>query len=248
MELISRANRGGIALTGRSPVHISRALIAAAALAAAALVPQPAATATREGSGSVVAQAKGSVVHLYRSPHAVVPYRALRNPNADGAPLVFLVKARRYGWELVYLPSRPNGSVAWIRDREVTLSLDPYKVIVYLHAHLLVALRGKQMILREPAGVGRSVLPTPMGTYYIVELLKQPDRWGLYGPYAFGLSAHSNVLYSFGGGPGQIGIHGTNEPWALGADVSHGCVRISNAAITRLARLLPLGTPVEIRP
>jgi hypothetical protein len=172
----------------------------------------------------------------------------LRSPNADGAPLVFLVKGRRYGWELVYLPSRPNGSVAWIRDREVTLSLDPYKVIVYLHAHLLVALKEGRVIAREAAGVGRSVLPTPMGTYYIVELLKQPDRWGLYGPYAFGISAHSNVLYSFGGGPGQIGIHGTNEPWALGADVSHGCVRISNAAITRLARLLPLGTPVEIRP
>jgi lipoprotein-anchoring transpeptidase ErfK/SrfK len=81
-----------------------------------------------------------------------------------------------------------------------------------------------------------------------VELLKQPDRWGLYGPYAVGLSAPSNVLYSFGGGPGQVGIHGTNEPWALGADVSHGCVRISNAAISRLAALLPLGTPVEIRP
>ena len=56
------------------------------------------------------------------------------------------------------------------------------------------------------------------------------------------------MLQSFGGGPGQIGIHGTNEPGALGTDVSHGCVRISNASITKLARLLPLGTPVQIRP
>jgi lipoprotein-anchoring transpeptidase ErfK/SrfK len=229
-------------------MHVSRTLITAAALAAAVIAPQPAAATTQAAPSSVVAQAKGTVVHLYRTPASVVPYRALRSPNTDGAPLVFLVKARRYGWELVYLPSRPNGSVAWIRDREVTLTLDPYKVIVYLHAHLLVVLKENRVIEREPAGVGRSVVPTPMGTYYLVELLKQPDRWGLYGPYAFGLSAHSNILYSFGGGPGQIGIHGTNEPWALGSDVSHGCVRISNAAISRLAAILPLGTPVEIRP
>jgi lipoprotein-anchoring transpeptidase ErfK/SrfK len=60
------------------------------------------------------------------------------------------------------------------------------------------------------------------------------------------LSAYSDVLYSFGGGPGQIGLHGTNEPSALGTNVSHGCIRISNVAITQLARILPLGTPVQI--
>jgi lipoprotein-anchoring transpeptidase ErfK/SrfK len=102
-------------------------------------------------------------------------------------------------------------------------------------------------VRRERAAVGRSVLPTPTGLYYIAELMRQPDPSGPYGPYAFGLSAHSNVLYSFGGGAGEIGIHGTNEPGALGTDVSHGCIRISNAGIAALARLLPLGTPVEIR-
>jgi lipoprotein-anchoring transpeptidase ErfK/SrfK len=54
------------------------------------------------------------------------------------------------------------------------------------------------------------------------------------------------VLFSFGGGPGQIGLHGTNAPRLLGRDVSHGCVRMRNQAITRLARMLPLGTPVRI--
>jgi hypothetical protein len=31
----------------------------------------------------------------------------------------------------------------------------------------------------------------------------------------------------------------------LGTSVSHGCVRISNTVITRLAKMLPLGTPVQ---
>ena len=32
--------------------------------------------------------------------------------------------------------------------------------------------------------------PTPTGTYYITELLKQPNPNGLYGPFAFGLSGY----------------------------------------------------------
>jgi len=62
------------------------------------------------------------------------------------------------------------------------------------------------------------------------------------------LSGYSEVLFEFGGGDGQMGIHGTNDPTSLGRNVSNGCIRMSNAAITRLAKTLPLGVPVEIRP
>jgi lipoprotein-anchoring transpeptidase ErfK/SrfK len=58
--------------------------------------------------------------------------------------------------------------------------------------------------------------------------------------------AGSDVLQSFGGGPGEIGIHGTDAPDSVGASVSHGCIRVSNVTIVALAKLLPLGTPVVI--
>ena len=48
-------------------------------------------------------------------------------------------------------------------------------------------------------------------------------------------------------GGGVVGIHGTNQPQLLPGRVSHGCVRVPNAAIRRLARLMPIGTPVRIR-
>ena len=156
------------------------------------------------------------------------------------------MKNRATGWEQVFLPIRPNGSVGWVRDRNVTLALDPYTVWVSLKSHRITVFDGSKLVLNTPAGVGRSVLPTPHGTYYLVELLKQPNPNGPYGPYAFGLSAYSNVLQSFGGGPGQIGLHGTDYPQGLGTNVSHGCIRVSNAAIAKLAQLLPLGTPVQI--
>ena len=88
--------------------------------------------------------------------------------------------------------------------------------------------------------------PTPFGQYFITELLKQTNPNGLYGPYAFGLSAHSNVLHEFAGGNGEIGIHGTDQPWVIGTSASHGCIRLYNHDILWLSQRLPLGTPVRI--
>jgi lipoprotein-anchoring transpeptidase ErfK/SrfK len=196
---------------------------------------------------SVIAEANGPAVAVYRKPGGRRPFLTFRNPNRHGARLVFLVKDRRPGWEHVYLPIRPDGATGWIRDAQVDLASDPYRVVVSLRGHSITVFEGRRIFYKGPAGVGRSVTSTPTGTYFLVELLRQADPRGIYGPYAFGLSAFSNVLYSFGGGPGEIGLHGTNEPGKLGTDVSHGCIRISNAAITKLARSLPLGTPVLIQ-
>jgi lipoprotein-anchoring transpeptidase ErfK/SrfK len=220
-----------------------RALLAAAVALVAIAAPGTASAANE----SIVAQAKVPVIALYRSPGAKRPFLRLSNPNRHGVPLVFLVKERRPGgWEKVYVPIRPNGSTAWIRGRQVTLAVNPYRIRVSLGAHTITVWKGARVFHREPAGVGRSIVPTPAGTYYLAELLAQPNPSGAYGPYAFGLSAYSNVLYSFGGGPGQIGLHGTNNPASLGTNASHGCIRISNAGIVKLARILPLGTPVRI--
>jgi lipoprotein-anchoring transpeptidase ErfK/SrfK len=62
------------------------------------------------------------------------------------------------------------------------------------------------------------------------------------------VAAFSNVLRSLGGGVGQIAIHGTNRPGLVGSSVSHGCVRMTNDDITKLANMVPVGTPVAILP
>ena len=238
--------RCGDGLFGGRRRLLTTVAVAALALTAAGAGRAATATVTPRSTPSVVARATGKVVRVYRSPGSRRPYLTLRSPTSEGFPLVFLVQKRRSGWDKVYLPVRPNGSTGWIHNAAVTLALDPYHVVVSLTSHRVTVWKGAKVIMRQPAGVGRAVPPTPSGTYFIVELLKQPDPNGVYGPYAFGLSAFSNVLTSFGGGPGQIGLHGTDDPSRLSTDVSHGCIRISNGGITRLARLLPLGTPVLI--
>ena len=104
-----------------------------------------------------------------------------------------------------------------------------------------------QVAERFPIGVGTGDTPTPGGEFYIKELLQPPNPNGSYGTYAYGLSGYSDVLQSFNGGSGVVGIHGTNDDSTIGRDVSHGCIRLHNSDIEKLVGILPLGVPVEIR-
>ena len=176
----------------------------------------------------------------------------LANPIASGAPLVFLVVQQQPDWLQVMLPTRPNGSTGWIKSSDVTLSSHDFRMDVVLSQHLVTVMKGADQILQAPIAVGTSDTPTPAQTFYITELLKPTDANGNYipdgdyGPYAYGLSGHSDVLQTFGAGDGQLGIHGTNAPQLIGTDVSHGCIRMTNDNITTLANLLPLGVPVRV--
>ena len=106
----------------------------------------------------------------------------------------------------------------------------------------------EETIFETAVGVGRGGAPTPRGRYYTAELLRPPSSGTAYGPYAYGLSGYSDTFTNFLGGPGQLGIHGTNNPWTLGTNVSAGCVRLHNDDITYLVETLqlPLSVPVDI--
>lgn len=195
----------------------------------------------------VVARARVRTVRVYGE-RGSRPKARLQAKRIEGqkVPLVFLVRKRGKRWLRVHLPTRPNLSLGWIRTRDVRLSATSYRVRVELRRHRITVWRAGKVIARKPIGTGRSASPTPTGRYYITDLIRARDPKGLYGPFAFGLSGHSEVYTSFRGGTGQLGLHGTNEPAALGTDVSAGCIRIGNGAIRALARILPLGTPVTI--
>jgi lipoprotein-anchoring transpeptidase ErfK/SrfK len=198
---------------------------------------------------SVIATARATSIRVHARPRAGDVTRTLRARRVAGEriPLVFSVVKRREDWVRVALPTRPNLSTGWLRRADVRLAATPYRVSIALRRHRLTLWKGRTPVLRAKIAKGRAVSPTPTGRYFVTDLLRPPDPNGFYGPYALGLSAHSPVYTSFAGGDGQVGLHGTNRPSVLGTDVSHGCIRVANAVITRLARLVPLGTPVEIR-
>ncbi|MEZ5408553.1 MAG: L,D-transpeptidase family protein [Acidimicrobiales bacterium] len=177
---------------------------------------------------------------------------SLANPIPSGTPLVVQVVPGSAGsadgeWIEALLPVEPNGTTGWVRKSEVQLSSTPYRIYVDRASYSLQVYDQGQLWIDTTIAVGTGDTPTPVGDFYLLELLKPPNPKGDYGPYAFGLSGFSEVLDGFAGADtAVIGIHGTNDPSALGTDVSHGCIRVDNSVITELATAVPLGTPVRI--
>ena len=177
---------------GGGPFGGRRRLCAVAAAAVVAGISAQGAGAAPGTEPSIVAEANVPAVAVFKKPGARRPFVTLGNPNRHGVRLVFLVKDRRPGWEHVYLPMRPDGATGWIRDAQVVLTSDPYRVVVSLGRHSITVYNRRRIFYKGPAGVGRSVTSTPTGRYYLVELLEQANPNGVYGPYAFGTSAFSN--------------------------------------------------------
>lgn len=192
---------------------------------------------------------------VYASPTAPTADRSLPNPrliNNDpnaAVPLTLLLRqAAANGFLEVFLPVRPNGSTGFVKAADVTQTPHDFHIEVRLSQFNLKAYQGSNVILDVPIAVASNNTPTPGGLYYTTELLKPPEANSPYGTYAYGLSGFSDVYKSFNGGPGQIGIHGTNTPSSIGKAVSNGCIRMRNEDIDKLAAVLPLGVPVQIIP
>jgi hypothetical protein len=101
----------------------------------------------------------------------------------------------------------------------------------------------------QRAVVGAPGTPTPRGRFAIYEIDRQPDPFGFLGPVALHLTAHSDVLDDYGGGPGRVALHGRGgasllDP--LGSAASHGCIRVDSREVAWLARKVQPGVPVTI--
>lgn len=149
-------------------------------------------------------------------------------------------------WLRVMLPGRPNGLTGWIaagRTREVSTL---WHIFVNLAGRRIWIYRDGQMVQTYSADVGNASTPTPFGQFFVQESVIMPSG-DAGGPFALALSARSDVLQHFDGGPGQIAIHGLNHiRGPLGAADSHGCVRLATPAITWLANRIEPGVPVTI--
>ena len=149
-------------------------------------------------------------------------------------------------WVHVRLPGRPNSQTGWIPAAHTVPAVTGWRLAIDLTARRLTAYRDGALARRFRAVVGKPSTPTPRGRFFIEEVIRTPAG-EVGGPFGLATSARSNVFQEFGGGPGQVGIHGTTGlSGGLGSAVSHGCVRLSPAAITWLAKRIGSGVPLTI--
>lgn len=175
--------------------------------------------------------------------------RAARPITGERTTLPVIGHARSaagIAWLHVMLPGRPNGSTGWIARQGTHADSTGWRIAVSLGARRVTVYRHGRVTTRFAAVVGKPSTPTPTGRFFVEETLRmsggEPG-----GPFALALSARSDVLQEFEGGPGQIALHGRdNLGGVLGAAESHGCVRLSTEAIGWLAQRIGPGVPVTI--
>jgi lipoprotein-anchoring transpeptidase ErfK/SrfK len=161
--------------------------------------------------------------------------------------LPVLGNAMHGAWLRVRLPGRPNSHTGWISSVHTRATSTEWSLQVDLSSRRVLVYQQGTEVRRFPAVVGKASTPTPRGRFFVEEAMALgPAAAG--GPFALATSARSNVLQEFDGGPGQIALHGRDHlSGALGTASSHGCVRLSTAAIDWLARRIGAGTPLVIR-
>jgi lipoprotein-anchoring transpeptidase ErfK/SrfK len=167
-------------------------------------------------------------------------------PYTQGPNVFMVTDATMVGeqmWVQVQLPKRPNGTRGWISEDALELTKIHTWIRVSVGTRKVLVFKNGKRIKSFGAAVGTGGTPTPVGLFAVNDAVPTS---GELAPFIFVLTAHSNVLKTFAGGNGVVGIHGWPSSNVLGKAVSHGCVRMSRAGARALARFATPGTPVEI--
>jgi lipoprotein-anchoring transpeptidase ErfK/SrfK len=152
----------------------------------------------------------------------------------------------------VRLPTRPNGSTAWIRATDATISSTAYRIQIHRGETRVYLYKGGYGIYSMPAGLGKSSTPTPLGSFFVA-VIESPGPPG-YGPIILDTSGHSEAIQSWeGSGDAVIAMHGPissssdSRIGSGGTYISNGCIRLHTADQQQLFQI-PLGTPIDILP
>ena len=229
--------------------------LAIATLGAFALVAAPASAACDVARPSDRQAWRGELIG--RTGVSAKPGGATRHwvsPSHAGALLVLAARTDRDRrcWLQVRLPSRPNAAKGWLDARRVQLAPTAWRIEVALRARTVTLLRAGERVARYRAVVGAPATPTPRGLFALMDAHPN-DPGDFLGRWVLTLTAHSDVLQRYDGGDGRAALHGRGgeslrDP--LGSAASHGCVRLSNAAIASIVRRIGVaaisGTPVRI--
>lgn len=160
-----------------------------------------------------------------------------------GCPTWLPVIAQQPGWVQVLLPSRPNGSTGWLAAAAVEVARTPFVVEAHLGTATVRLLRDGVLIGQWPAGVGTAATPTPVGRTFLLANIVDPQP--TFAAVILPLGAHSPTLADYDGGPATVALHSWPVADVYGHPVSHGCLRVPDAAIAVL-RTVPLGSLVLI--
>jgi lipoprotein-anchoring transpeptidase ErfK/SrfK len=174
-----------------------------------------------------------------------------------GAATTVVVAGRSGPFSLVLTPARvslpstsggtaPAQSAGWIQTSALQRVGDlDERIVISVRAQKLTIVRGTSDVAAFPVGVGTPGTPTPTGvTGYLQARYLDPRQGETVYPIQLTSLHSSSADEPYGGDDG--GLIGVHFNAVNSGAVSHGCVRLSEAAIEAV-NALPLGTPITIQ-
>lgn len=237
----------------RAALGLSVVAVGLGSLASAGIATAKSGSARAEATTSynittyyAVAQAEKPIYHQPSTHSGVLNKLVFYTPDGEALQTYQFLGTKRVGrtvWEHIAVPMRPNGQTGWVpRSWLQAPDVSHELVIVNLSKETLTVYNHGKLILMVPVGTGAPATPTPTGHYWIAEAF--PSNSPFYGPWAFGTTDRATDT-DFPDGS-IVGIHGTDQPYLIPGDPSHGCIRLKNEDILKLKPLVGIGTPVWI--
>ena len=163
---------------------------------------------------------------------------------SSGESLALL--AKRYGTtvELIKQSNGLEGSMIRIRERLLILT-GTFFIEVDKSDNVMMVYLNDRFFKRYRVGTGQ-YSSTPTGDFHVTGRIKHPDWWTNDRKIPYGhpdnlLGTHWLSLNKRG-----YGIHGTWDDDTIGHQASAGCVRMLNAEVEELFKLIPVKTQVEV--
>jgi lipoprotein-anchoring transpeptidase ErfK/SrfK len=188
---------------------------------------------------------------------ALKPGDQLRVPNVEPFDLE-TVKNLKPGSELT-----PDVANEMSEEAETTASpagdaTGSVRIKVDVKTNMLGVFEGNKIVAAYPVTVGSGQIPTPIGEWKVRGVAKFPSF--RYDEKMLNRGERGKNFYILKPGPNNpvgviwialnkrgIGIHGTDEPDTIGKVASHGCIRLANWDIVRLAGRVKAGVAVEVK-
>ncbi|RXI47018.1 murein L,D-transpeptidase [Clostridium tetani] len=170
--------------------------------------------------------------------YAVLQFQSSKNLNCDG---IVGPETSKY---LMNENNNPSDSVPETLKHGYSMVINKDKRI------LTVYLDGK-VYKKYPVAAGASPSYTPEGKFTIVSKLINPTWISTRTGQVISGGTPQNPLgkrwlgLSIDGGS-MYGIHGNNNPWSIGTNVSLGCIRMFNNDVEELFDLIPMNCPIWI--
>jgi lipoprotein-anchoring transpeptidase ErfK/SrfK len=164
-----------------------------------------------------------------------------------GRRTILAVTGRRGRWAAVTTALVPNGRRAWVRvERRVfARRRTRWRLTADLTDREVTVLHDGRVRSRFAVTIGARGTETPTGRFAITDKLRGRPFGRTYGCCIIALSARQPKVRS-SGFDGRMAMHGTTRPDLIGRRGSLGCLRTTDAMLRRLARRVPVGTPVVI--